>query len=236
MYKTIASLIIWPIWIFYMLASLILLFFSLYLVPKKYFYFLLRIWCWCACFFAGQWLKKEGKAPMVDEGPYLYMFNHVSLFDQFMVSAFLGHYVTAVAALEQFKCPIWGSVGRKYGAIPIVRTKINKAINALNKAEKEINKGISIIIAPEGTRTTTGEIGDFKKGPFHLASNTGATIIPIGLIGAFEAKKKTDWRLKPGVLITRFGKPIHKKEYEGLSINEMRDMVKGKIIELINKG
>ena len=69
-----------------------------------------------------------------------------------------------------------------------------------------------------------------------MASNTGATIIPIGLIGAFEAKKKTDWRLKPGVLITRFGKPIHKKEYEGLSINEMRDMVKGKIIELINKG
>ena len=153
-----------------------------------------------------------------------------------MVAAFLGHYVTAVAALEQFKWPIWGSVGRKYGAIPIVRTKINKAINALNKAEKAINKGISIIIAPEGTRTTTGEIGDFKKGPFHLASNTGATIIPIGLIGAFEAKKKTDWRLKPGVLITRFGKPIHKKEYEGLSINEMRDMVKGKIIELINKG
>ena len=52
------------------------------------------------------------------------------------------------------------------------------------------------------------EIGDFKKGPFHLASNTGATIIPIGLIGAFEAK--ADWR-HGRVLITRFGKPIHRR-------------------------
>ena len=126
--------------------------------------------------------------------------------------------------------------GNRMSHLLSINSDKGKAINALNKAEKEINKGISIIIAPEGTRTTTGEIGDFKKGPFHLASNTGATIIPIGLIGAFEAKKKTDWRLKPGVLITRFGKPIHKKEYEGLSINEMRDMVKEKIIELINKG
>ena len=69
-----------------MLASLILLF-SLYLVPKKYFYFFVADGVGVHAF-AGQWLKKEGKAPMVGEGPYLYMFNHVSLFDQFLVAAF----------------------------------------------------------------------------------------------------------------------------------------------------
>ena len=48
-----------------------------------------------------------------------------------------------------------------------------------------MNNGTSFIIAPEGTRTTTGEMGVFKKGPFHLAKNTGITIVPVALLGAY---------------------------------------------------
>ena len=233
MYKTVVSLILWPIWIVYMLISLIILFVALYIVPRRYLYYLIRIWCWGACFFAGQWLIKKGNLPDLDGEPYLYMFNHVSLFDQFMVVAFIGHYVTAVGAVEQFRWPIWGTVGRKYGAIPIVRKQIKKAVNALNAAEEAIKKGVSIMIAPEGTRTITGEIGDFKKGPFHLAYNTEATIVPVGLIGAFEAKKKSDWRLKPGIITARFGEPILSKNYAGLGVEEIRDLVRDRIRELI---
>ena len=161
------------------------------------------------------------------------MFNHVSLFDQFMVAAYIGHYVTVIGALEQFRWPIWGTVGRKYGAIPIVRKQIKKALNALDVAEEVIKKGVSIMIAPEGTRTITGEINDFKKGPFHLAYNTEATIVPIGLIGAFEAKNKSDWRLKPGIIIARFGEPILSKNYAGLGVEEIRDLVRDRIKKLI---
>ena len=99
-----------------------------YIVPRRHLYFLIRVWCWGACFFAGQWLIKKGNLPDLDGEPYLYMFNHVSLFDQFMVAAFIGHYVTVVGAVEQFRWPIWGTVGRKYGAIPIMRKQIKKAV------------------------------------------------------------------------------------------------------------
>jgi len=234
MYKTIMSLIIWPIWIMYMLISLIILFIALYIVPRRYLFYLIRIWCWGACFFAGQWLIKEGNIPDIEGEPYLYMFNHVSLFDQFMVAAFIGHYVTVVGAMEQFRWPIWGTVGKKYGAIPIVRKQIKKAMNALNAAEEAIKKGVSIMIAPEGTRTTTGKMGEFKKGPFHLAYNTEATIIPIALIGAFDAKKKSDWRLRPGIIIARFGEPILSNHYAGLNVEEIRDLVRSRISDLIN--
>ena len=216
-----------------MLISLIILFFALYIVPRQYLFYLIRIWCWGACLFAGQWLIKEGNLPDLDGEPYLYMFNHVSLFDQFMVGAYIGHYVTVVGALEQFRWPIWGTVGRNYGAIPIVRKQIKKALNALDTAEEVIKKGVSIMIAPEGTRTITGEINDFKKGPFHLAYNTEVTIVPIGLIGAFEAKNKSDWRLKPGIIIARFGEPILSKNYSGLAVEEIRDLVRDRIKELI---
>jgi len=73
----------------------------------------------------------------------------------------------------------------------------------------------------------------FKKGPFHLAKNTGATIIPVGIIGAFKAKKKKDWRLTPGKLIARFGSPILKEEFKNLSVEETRDLVRDRIQQLI---
>ena len=76
-------------------------------------------------------------------------------------------------------------------------------------------------------------MGVFKKGAFHIAKNTGITIVPIALIGAFEAKRKNDWKLMPGIITTRFGKPIAKEEYENLSIEEIRDLTKTRIQKLI---
>ena len=89
------------------------------------------------------------------------------------------------------------------------------------------------MIATEGKRKITGEMGGVKKGPFHLAYNTEATIVPVGLIGAFEAKKKSDWRLKPGIITARFGEPILSKNYAGLGVEEIRDLVRDRIRELI---
>ena len=216
-----------------MFFGLIFLFFSLYVIPLKSFHYLLRPFCWLSCFFAGQWLKKEGDTPEDKKTPYIYMFNHVSMFDQFMVVAFLKHYTTAIGAYEEFRWPIFGAVAKKYGGIPIDRKHLRKAIGTLKRAENIIREGTSLIIAPEGTRTVTGQMGPFKKGPFHLALNTEATIVPVALINAFEAKKKTDWRLKPGIIKARFGNPIYYHKYSNLSVEELRDLIKNRIESLL---
>lgn len=234
MFKGLISLILWPLWFIFFAVTMVLFFVSFILIPKQYLNYLIRPISWCYCFLAGQWLVKENESPNPEGQPYLYMFNHESMFDQFMVAAYIPHYVTAVGAIEQFRYPIWGYIMKTYGVIPIIRQDVKKAITSLSKAEEALNNGISFLISPEGTRTLTGELGVFKKGPFHLAKNTGATILPIGLIGAFQAKKKNDWRLTPGKLITRFGKPILKKEFENLTVEETRDLVRNRIQQLIN--
>ena len=116
----------------------------------------------------------------------------------------------------------------------------------LDKIDTLIEKGylvkaksdfpVPILISPEGTRTLTGEIGPFKKGPFHLAKNTNATIVPIALRGGFRAKRKNDWRLQPGVLTVVFGQPISSTSYKELDIKELRDLISKKIIELKKRG
>ncbi len=236
MYKTIVSIILWPIWYLFFIPSLIIIFVLIYLIPRKYFFYIVKPVSWLCCFFAGQWLVKENSPPPKENQPYLYLFNHVSMFDQFMIGAYISHYITAIGAAEIFNYPIWGHVVTKYGGIPIVRQHLKQAIESLSLVEEAIKSGISFIIAPEGTRTLNGEMGEFKKGPFHLAKNTGVTLVPIALLGGLEAKPKNDWRLKPGILTTRFGKPIKKEEYIHLTVEEISDLVKKRIELLIQTG
>lgn len=232
-YKTIISLILWPIWFIFFIPSLFLLYILVFIIPSKYFYLIIRPICWIYCLLAGQLLLRENKPPPLQDQPYLYLFNHVSMFDQFMVGAFISHYITAIGAEEIFKYPVWGQLIKRYGAIPIKRKRLKSALKSLELVENAMKGGTSFIIAPEGTRTTTGQMGIFKKGPFHLAKNTGITIVPVALIGAFQAKNKDDWRLMPGLIKTRFGKPIKEDEYKSLSVEGVRDLTKTRIQRLI---
>jgi len=232
-YKVIVSIILWPIWFCFLLACLLLISIALLIIPKNKLFLIIRPISWLICFFAGQWLIKENGPPDPDGQPYLYLFNHVSMFDQFMIGAYVPHYITAIGATEIFQYPIWGRVIKRYGGIPIHRRKLKKAIKSLMRVELKIKEGISFIIAPEGTRTTSGEMGPFKKGPFHVAKNTGVTIVPIALIGGLKAKTKADWRLRPGIIKTIFGKPIYQSEYSALSVEDLRDLVKSRIQNLI---
>ena len=151
-----------------------------------------------------------------------------------MLGGAVKHYITAVGAEYQFSYTIWGTLAKRHGAISIKRDKLKKAIHSLDKAEEAIRKGISFIISPEGTRTLSGQLGEFKKGPFHIALNTGVTIVPVALMGAYEAKKKTDWRLSPGILTICFGEPVTAEQYKSMDIDIQRAHIREKIQQLID--
>jgi 1-acyl-sn-glycerol-3-phosphate acyltransferase len=233
MFRTIFSIILWPIGSIIFLIGAIVYSVSIVFSSPKKLHPLARVLSRTIMLFGGQWFRVKGIAPDPKNGPYLYMMNHESLFDAFMMVASIRHYFTGVGKVEQFSYPIWGYLAKQYGIIPIVRQQLDLAIISLVKAEKAIKEGVSIMIAPEGTRTLTGKLGTFKKGPFHVAKNTGVTIIPMGLLGAYSAKNKSDWRIQPGILTTVFGDPITIENYENLSLEELQELVKKKISELI---
>ena len=235
MIRAILSIFLWPLWVMMFLFGAIIYSIAIIFLPSYHLHFLARILARLFMLFGGQWFRVRGTAPDPEKGPYLYLMNHESLFDGFMMVAGIRHYFTGVGAVEQFSYPVWGYLVKKYGVIPIVRQKQKTAITSMNKLEEAIKKGTSMMIAPEGTRTLTGKLGPFKKGAFHVAKNTGITIVPVGLIGAYKAKNKNDWRIKPGVLTTVFGNPIVQAEYEHLSLNELQELVREKISILIDQ-
>ncbi|MDP6339106.1 MAG: lysophospholipid acyltransferase family protein [Candidatus Marinimicrobia bacterium] len=234
MFRIILSLILWPIWVMMFLLGTLIYSVSIIFFPADRLHPLARVLARLLMLFGGQWFQVRGNAPDPKNGPYLYMMNHESLFDGFMMVAGIRHYFTGVGAVEQFSYPIWGYLVKKYGVIPIIRQQLDNAISSLVKVEEAIGRGVSMMIAPEGTRTLTGKLSPFKKGPFHVAKNTGITIIPVGLLGAYKAKNKNDWRIKPSVLTTVFGDPIKEEDYKHLTLDELRDLIKEKITELID--
>jgi len=235
MKHTLYSILLWPIWYAYLIIILPIFLIFIIFVRKEYFHYFLRPMSYFFCLFGGQRLKVYGEIPDPESGPYLYLMNHESLFDHFAIGRYIKHYVTAIAKYEQFKYPLWGHVAKYYGVEPIDRSNTRKAIKSLKRVETEIIKNkLSFLIAPEGTRSKDGSLGEFKKGAFHLAKNTGASIVPVIINGAYEAKNIKDWRLTPGTIDVYFSDSISENIYKNMSVEELRDYVRGIIKELVD--
>jgi 1-acyl-sn-glycerol-3-phosphate acyltransferase len=178
-------------------------------------------------------VRSEGTESVAKNKTYLFMCNHQSLFDIPLLEAYVPTFVRGVEALRQFKWPVYGWVIRRMGNIPIDRKNIHSSIKSLKITEKILKKGKSIIILPEGHRTLDGNLGLFKKLPFHLAKQASVPVIPIGLSGLFELKNKGSWLIQPRPVTIKFGQPIPPEKIQTLSTEELRDYVREKIQDLI---
>ncbi|MFA5902423.1 MAG: lysophospholipid acyltransferase family protein [Desulfobacula sp.] len=154
--------------------------------------------------------------------PYLIMGNHQSLFDVFVVPSAIPICFVGVEAAYHFYLPVWGYLVRKWGCIPIERKNLEKAILSLDLARETLASGMSIGVLPEGHRTRTGEMGPFKKGPFHLAKEAKATILPFGTLGLFEYNPKGSFILNPGNVTVNIGRPIPYEVFRDLSVEELK--------------
>jgi 1-acyl-sn-glycerol-3-phosphate acyltransferase len=111
------------------------------------------------------------------------MSNHQSHYDVPVLYSVFGGTVRMIAKVELFKIPVFGKAMRHAGFIAIDRSNRESAIANLAAAKKALAEGTSIWIAPEGTRSPTGEIGTFKKGGFNVAFDVGADILPVTVQG-----------------------------------------------------
>jgi 1-acyl-sn-glycerol-3-phosphate acyltransferase len=177
-------------------------------------------------------VESEGGEHIEKNRTYLFMANHESLFDIPLLEAYTPTFVRGVEALRQFKWPVYGWAIRIMGNIPIDRKNIHASIKSMKITQKILQKGKSIIILPEGHRTMDGNLGDFKKLPFHLAKKAGVPVIPVGLSGLFQLKNKGSWLIRPGLIKITFGQPILPDKIDSLSTEELRDDVRAKILDL----
>lgn len=119
--------------------------------------------------------------------PAVFLFNHQSNADLFIVAKLLRRDVTGVAKKELQNFPILGQMMASAGIIFVDRNNREQAIEALKPAVDTLKKGTSLAIAPEGTRSYSYQLGKFKKGAFHLAMQAGVPLVPIVIKNAHDA-------------------------------------------------
>ncbi|MCK5200910.1 MAG: 1-acyl-sn-glycerol-3-phosphate acyltransferase, partial [Spirochaetales bacterium] len=119
---------------------------------------------------------------------YLFMSNHVNIFDNFILYGYIPHFIRGVELEDHFSWPVWGTITRRMGNIPISHKNTVEALKSLDIANTAISQGTSIAILPEGHRTRDGKLQHFMRGPFRLAKNAEVDIIPIAMKGLWERK------------------------------------------------
>lgn len=178
-------------------------------------------------------VRVEGKENVPPGQTYLFMANHASMFDIPLYAGYIPVFVRGVEASRQFKWPVYGWLIRRMGNIPIDRKNIHASIRSIKKTGGILQKGKSIIILPEGTRTLDGKMLPFKKLPFHLAKQAGVPVIPIGASGLFDLKSKNSWLIRPRPISIRFGKAVSPDEIDAHSLEELRNLIRRKILDLV---
>lgn len=129
-------------------------------------------------------------------GPFVVMSNHASFLDIPVVYRLFEGRLRMVAKKELFHVPVFGRAMLDAGMIRVDRGDRHAAIRSLDGARALIDRGVSIWIAPEGTRSVDGTLGPLKKGGFLLALQTGRPIVPITLRGTHRALPRGAWALR----------------------------------------
>ena len=214
--------------------SLILLFIGIFHTGKM-FEGTIKMMCRWVLFCVGIRLKVTGIENIDPNKQYIIMMNHVNLMDPFVFYARYPGKVRGIEEESHFKWPFYGWIIRRIGQVPISRKQGRKAMEALKKAAELIRnkKEFSMIILPEGTRTRSGKLGNFKKGGFLLALEAGLDILPIVQIGAFRFKRKGSWLMRPGKIELVIEKSISTSGYSKENINELIRKTRNSFLEYV---
>lgn len=142
--------------------------------------------------------------------PFVFMSNHRSQIDILAVIAALEEFqLRWVAKKELTRVPIFGWALRQTGHIIIDRSDTQQAVASLRAARTQMSEGISVVIFPEGTRSTPDQdLLPFKKGGFMLALETGFPIVPVVVCGSGELLPRGSWQVSGGDIEVIVGEPI----------------------------
>jgi 1-acyl-sn-glycerol-3-phosphate acyltransferase len=144
----------------------------------------------------------------------IFMCNHVSNLDPPVVLPLLPGHCSVLLKKELMRIPILGTAMRMGKFVPVERGHRREAAQAsVAAAADALRSGLNILVFPEGTRSKDGRLSTFKKGPFFLAQQTQAPIIPIALSGTQKMMRKGSIAITPGVAHVRMLPAIEPAEY-----------------------
>lgn len=188
-----------------------------------------RLWGRIGLLMAGVRLEVTGREKVPADGPVIYMSNHQGNFDILSLFLAIPRQFSWIAKEELFAIPVFGHSMARAGYVPLDRSDGRRAFKSIETAAAMIRNGKSVLIFPEGTRTTDGNLLPFKRGGFLLAAKAGVPIVPLTICGSGKVNPSKRMELYPGTITIRFADPIETAGKKGAQRDQLLEEVKAAI-------
>ena len=169
-----------------------------------------------------------GDAPDDPRHPYVVVANHESFVDILLISH-LPFEMKWMSKSEFFKIPFVGWMMTMAGDIKLVRGDKKASAQALIDSRDRLAKRVSVMVFPEGTRSQTGELAEFRDGAFRIAIQAGVPVIPLAVLGTRDALIKHDWRFGVSNAEVRVLDPIPTDGLTKADVADLRDRTRAVI-------
>ena len=169
---------------------------------------LARLWSRVILGVPGVKLEVKMRAPLEPGRPYVFMPNHASMVDIWVVFVAIPASFRFIAKKQLASIPLFGWAMAAGRFIFIDRQNAASARRTMDEASRRIRAGQSVVIFPEGTRTRDGRLLPFKKGGFHLAIDSGAAVVPVAIKGSREVMPRGAALIRAGTVTLEVDAPI----------------------------
>ena len=167
-----------------------------------------KLFSYVILFVLGVKMTVKGRELLNKKKSYIFVTNHQSYVDIPVLMKAIPNTIRFIYKKQLSKIPIFGWGMYLSGYIPIDRENVRTAISSLKKAAGKIRNGISVVIFPEGTRSTDGSLGDFKRGMFVLADEAKVDIVPIAIDGTYNILPRDKFKIRGGHIRVTINEPI----------------------------
>lgn len=154
---------------------------------------------------------------------YLVFANHQSALDIPLLMGYLPLFVRFMAKKSLFRIPLFGWALALGGYIPVDRKNQARARRSISRGAEKLKRGPSLMVFPEGTRTSDGRIQAFKSGAFLMALKAEVPLLPVAIRGMYKVVPKTTIAIRPGRVELIMGSPI---STEGVGMKNKEALVK----------
>lgn len=176
---------------------------------------------------AGAKVECKGQENLLPEAAY-YAGNHQSYFDALVALRYLGSFKPLLFKQELTKIPIASWLMLASNSVPLDRANVRKSLEAIHLLTAKLQNGISVIVFPEGTRSKGPQMGEFKAGAFKAAMKAKVPVVPFAIDDSYKCFE-AQGRLKPTTIKTTILPAIRPEEYQGLTTQELSDLVQSRI-------
>lgn len=184
---------------------------------------------------AGAQISPSGLDNVALDSPQILVSNHQSIFDVFAILAHVPASVRFVAKKELGRIPVFAQAMKAAGHVFIDRGDRKRASRDMRTAGERMKRDrLSLGLFPEGTRSRTGELGEFKKGSFVLAIETQLPIVPVAVDGGCRISRKG--LIHPGTIRLAVSRPLPTKGMTTKDRDAVLSRVRADIGRLLEAG